>query len=273
MNDHANSYPEKEQIMQNKYSTRTENLSIPQNEGFVVIEDNWRKTLATLRYIITQFADESVEVAARAVALAAPLPNAINMFNVAARDLGYHPFAAFAFALTLEIVVFLLVEVALRLWDGYLISPMRYRLPFYISMWIVLVATAIVIGIVYILEPHKIMALLPVVSLCSFIAIGLKRWDERHGEKSAENRIVPEVRNLSDETNSATNERRKALATYCHEGRFTSLQNTANDLSYTSKTVVRNDLIWLEREGIVNVERSGKTMTVSTNGHYESFIN
>lgn len=235
-------------------------------------ERHYNAMLGMLRHLITQFADESVEIAARAVALAAPLPNAINMYNVAMRDLGYHQFAAFAFALTLEIVVFLLVEVALKLWDGYLLKPTRYRLPLYAMVAIVLIATSVVMGIVYVLEPHKIMAFLPVVSLCSFVGIGLKRWDERHSENSTGNRIVPEVQSLSDGQNDHAIDRRKQLATYCNEGRFSSLQNTANDLEYTSKTVVRNDLLWLEKQGIVNVERNGRTMAVSTNGHYEMFM-
>ena len=235
-------------------------------------ELHYNALLGMLRHLITQFADESVEIAARAVALAAPLPNAINMFNVAQRDLGYHPFAAFSFALTLEIVVFLLVEVALKLWDGYLLKPARYRYPFAVMCAIVLLATSVVMSMVYVLEPHKIMAFLPVVSLCSFVGIGLKRWDERYAQIVAESRIVPEVRPLSGDLSDGTNERRKMLATYCHEGRFSSLQNAVNDLGYTSKTVVRNDLMWLERERVVNVERNGRTMAVSTNGHYETFV-
>ena len=125
--------------------------------------------LAIVRYVITQIADESVEIAARAVALAAPLPNAINMYQVAVTQLGWGQASAIAFSLTLEIVVFLLVEVALRLWDGYLLSPRRYRLTFGVSVGVVAVAALVVMVIVYRLETHKIMALLPVVSLCSFV--------------------------------------------------------------------------------------------------------
>ena len=142
-------------------------------------ETHWTAILGIFRYFITQFADESVEIAARAVALAAPLPNAINMYNVAMGELGWSPLAAFSFALTLEIVVFLLVEIALLMWDGYLAKPDRYRVPFIVSIAVVLISVAVVMRIVYVLEAYKIMALLPVVSLCSFAGIGLKRWNER----------------------------------------------------------------------------------------------
>jgi hypothetical protein len=240
------------------------------------IETHYNALLGILRHFITQFADEAVEIAARAVALAAPLPNAINMYNVAVKDLEYGPFASFAFALTLEIVVFLLVEIALKMWDGYLVNPGRFRYPFYVSIAIVLLSVAVVIGIVYVLEPHKIMAFLPVVSLCSFVGIGLKRWDERNammGENSVQNAPVPLERTDETVTDSATIDRRKSLATYCNDGRFLSLQTAADDLSYTSKTAVRNDLLWLEKQGIVHVDRSGKTLNVAVNGQYATFMN
>jgi hypothetical protein len=235
-------------------------------------ERHYDALLGMFRHLITQFADESVEIAARAVALAAPLPNAINMYNVAVRDLGYGAFASFAFALTLEIVVFLLVEISLKMWDGYLIKPARFWHPFRVSIGIVLVATSVVIGIVYVLEPHKIMALLPVVSLCSFVGIGLKRWDERNAglvENVVQTTIVPEVQQQNDDTIY----RRKSFAQYCKDGRFASLQTAADDLGYTSKTAVRNDLIWLEKQGVFEVDRSGKTLNVHVNGQFERFMN
>lgn len=148
-------------------------------------EIHWTAILGIVRYLITQFADESVEVAARAVALAAPLPNAINMYNVGITSLGWGPAASFAFAMTLEIVVFLLVEIALLMWDGYLSNCKRYTVPLGAAVAIVLVAVAVVMRIVYVLEVHKIMALLPVVSLCSFVGIGLKRWNERNQSLTA----------------------------------------------------------------------------------------
>ena len=107
-------------------------------------EKHYNAALGIFRHIITQFADESVEIAARAVALAAPLPNAINMYNVVIKDLQYEWYAALAFALTLEIVVFLLVEIALKMWDGFLADPDRFRYPFYVSIGIVLVSVVVV---------------------------------------------------------------------------------------------------------------------------------
>lgn len=238
-------------------------------------ERHYTALLGMFRYFITQFADESVEIAARAVALAAPLPNAINMYNVAVAELGWNPFASFAFSLTLEIVVFLLVEVALRQWDGYLSNPRRYRNTLLIAIGVVAVAVVVVMVIVYTLEVYKIMALLPVVSLCSFVGIGLKRWDERNQQivqDATVSTIVPEVQ-TQIAANDDTIERRKALAMHIETNGFRSLQTTADELGYTNKTVVRTDLLWLEKHGIVDVDRSRKSMNVQVNGGYQSFMN
>lgn len=227
--------------------------------------------LGIMRHIITRFADEAVEVAARAVALAAPLPNAINMYNVARYELGWNGYAAFAFALTLEIVVFLLVEIALKLWDGYLADPQRYMIPLRVSVSVVLVSVVVVMAIVYTLESYKIMAALPVVSLCSFVGIGLKRWDERYAQaanKTPVSTVVPEV-----ETTNETNERRKRVATFYRDNPNASYQTVADQLALSSKTMVYNDVKWLERSGIVHVERTGKTTNVTVNGMYETFVN
>ncbi len=238
-------------------------------EGF---EKHYNAVLGMFRHLITQFADESVEIAARAVALAAPLPNAINMYNVAVKDLGYAPFAAFAFSLTLEIVVFLLVEISLKMWDGFLVNPKRYRIMLGVSIAVVLVSVSVVMCIVYVLEPHKIMAFLPVVSLCSFVGIGLKRWDERNSKTAHEIvkvAAVPEVEPINDETI----DRRQRVATYYKDNATASYQAAADALNISSKTTVYNDLKWLEKRGVLHVQRDGKTTNVAVNGQYDSFVN
>lgn len=247
----------------------------------IKIETHYNAVLGIFRHFITQFADESVEIAARAVALAAPLPNAINMYNVAVRPttndgLGYGSFASLAFALTLEIVVFLLVEIALKMWDGYLVNHDRYVWPFRASIVIVILATLVVMGIVYVLEPHKIMAFLPVVSLCSFVGIGLKRWDERNAKAVAENvqnAIVPEVQQPEQPVNDEAMNRRKVVAMFYKDNPNASYQTAADALNITSKATVYNDVKWLEKRGVVDVEREGKSTNVRVNGHYNEFVN
>lgn len=143
-------------------------------------EKHYSAVLGMLRYFFTQLADEAVEIAGRSVALAAPLPNAISMYNISQKELGYNWVAAFAFAAMIELIVFFLVEVALYMWSGYLKDQRRYKVPFQASIVVVLVAVVVVMAFVGILEPHKIMAALPIISLCSFVGIGLKRWHERN---------------------------------------------------------------------------------------------
>lgn len=235
-------------------------------------EKHYSAVLGMVRYFFTQLADEAIEIAARAVMLAAPMPNAISMFNITQREQGFTGFQAFAFSLTLEIVVFLLVEIALIMWDGYLLKPRAYKWPFIIMTGVVLAATAIVVSMVYSLEPHKVMAWLPVISLCSFVAIGLKRWHERNQQKAVEavqTVVVPEVAPVNDDTI----ERRKRVATHYLTNPMDSLQRVADALNITSKTTVNNDLKWLEREGVVHVDRTNKPAVVQVNGHYERFVN
>ncbi len=143
-------------------------------------ERHYTALLGMLTYFFTQLAEQLIEIAARAVMIFAPMPNAISMFNIVQREQDFTVLQALAFSFTLEIVVFLLVEIALVMWNGYLTNPRAYRWPFVLMTGVVLVATFIVVFMVYALEPHKVMAWLPVVSLCSFVAIGLKRWHERN---------------------------------------------------------------------------------------------
>lgn len=144
------------------------------------IRHHWNEVLATLRHLITQFADEAVEVAARAVMLLAPLPNAISVYNITQVQQGFSPFQAFSFSMTIEIVIFFLIEIALLMLTRWLERKAVYRFAFFAMCLVVLAATGIVIRMVYVLEPHKVMAWMPIISLCSFVAIGLKRWDSQN---------------------------------------------------------------------------------------------
>jgi hypothetical protein len=239
-------------------------------DGF---ERHYNALLGMFRHLITQFADEAVEIAARGVALAAPLPNAISMYNISQKDLGWHWVAALSFAISLEIVVFLLVEIALIMWDGYLTNQRRYKAPFFGMIGVVIIAVLVVMGFVFWLEPHKIMAALPIISLCSFIGIGLKRWHERGIIITVQSAIVPEVRKAEQPANDAANERRKQVATYYKDNPTASYQTAADALSITSKATVYNDLKWLEKQDVLHVHRNGKTTNVEVNGRYEYFVN
>lgn len=149
----------------------------------LAFEKHYRAVLSMIEYTMARMADSAIEIASRAIALAAPLPNAINLSNVVIGDLGWGKAAAIAFAITIEIAVFYLVEVALKQFDGYLEDPKRYRVPL-IGMVITLcVGASVVMTLVYHLETHKIMTLLPIISICAFVGIGLQRWHDRNQRK------------------------------------------------------------------------------------------
>lgn len=169
------------------------------------IRHHWNEILATARHIVTQFADEAVEVAARAVMLMAPMPNAISVFNITQVQQGFSRFQAFAFSMTIEIVIFFLIEIALLMLTRWLERKPVYRWAFIGMCVVVLSATGIVIRMVYVLEPHKVMSWLPVISLCSFVAIGLKRWDARNhdgGKKPAKSVKPAKIAKADSKANS-----------------------------------------------------------------------
>lgn len=156
----------------------------------------WNTILHLIYFIVTSTADYGVEVAARAIGIAAPLPNAISVFNISQHKLGFSPTQAFAFSFVIEVIVFALVEISLFLFDGFLRDKKKYLAPLVLSVTSVVAGVTIVIGIVYDLEVkgdgHTIMAWLPVISLCAFLSIGLKRWHERQKESGANRKGKPE---------------------------------------------------------------------------------
>lgn len=230
------------------------------------IERHYDAILGLLTHFITKLADEAVEMAARGVALAAPLPNAISMYNITQRDLGWNWTAAFAFALSMEVVVFLLVEIALMQWDGYLNQPRRYKLPFIIMGIVVVVGVAVVMGFVYMLETHKIMAALPIVSLCSFVGIGLKRWHERNvitRIKGSDSRVIRKSKSDSQNHSGITSESvnqisdyEKVILDYYSDSPLASQRKAATDLGI-SQAKISKTLTQLESIGMIHRNGNG----------------
>lgn len=140
--------------------------------------------LHLLWYIATETADRGADIAARALALLAPLPNAVSVFFVSQHNLGFGPVQAFAFAAAVEISLFAIIEVALHMWDGILGSRKRYNIPLAIAIVASLGVLSIIVAVVYSLEVsaggHWVLALLPFISLFAFVSLGLKRWHERN---------------------------------------------------------------------------------------------
>lgn len=169
----------------------------------LTFEKHCDSLLGIVEHAIASTANSSIEIAARAIALAAPLPNAINLANVVTNDLGWGMPAAVSFAVTIEIVVFFLVEVALLQFDGYLEEPGRYGFALPAMVATLVVGASVVMVIVYQLETHKIMALLPLISICAFVGIGFKRWHERNQIKVSQSHDA-EVNTLSSKVYDLT---------------------------------------------------------------------
>lgn len=159
------------------------------------VKRQWGAFLHLITFIVTSLAEHGVEIAARAIGIAAPLPNAISVYKISMDELDFNRVQALAFSFVIEVVVFALVEIALYLFDGYLRDKAKYRFPLAAAAASVIVAVCIVIGLVYNLEVagggHVVMAWMPVISLCAFVSIGLKRWNERQKEFTGSRKRKP----------------------------------------------------------------------------------
>lgn len=151
------------------------------------IKRHYGSLIHLIWYIVTETSDRGADIAARALALLAPIPNAVSVYNVSQHSLGFTEHQALAFALTIELVLFAIIEVALHMWNGWLSNPKRYSIPLAVSIAATVFVLAIVVIVVHQLEVrsggHWVLALLPLISLFAFVALGLKRWHERGDQK------------------------------------------------------------------------------------------
>ena len=148
---------------------------------------NWVKTLAsgtfgTIGVIVEKASEECSEIAIRALPLVSPLPNAIGLFFVAQSALGFGFWQALTFALSAELALFGLVDVLLKVFDGYLVDKRRYTAPLWAAGLCALGMLAIIIGVVYKLEVahaggNWVLAVLPLISGVGAVALAVRRWD------------------------------------------------------------------------------------------------
>lgn len=150
------------------------------------IKRHYGAVIHLLWYIATETSDRGADIAARALALLAPVPNAVSVFNVSQHSLGYSKLQAFAFAAAVELSLFAIIEVALHMWNGWLDKPDRYSVPLAASILAACCVLAIIVTVVFQLEVatggHWVLALLPLISMFAFVALGLKRWHERNAQ-------------------------------------------------------------------------------------------
>lgn len=167
-----------------------DNLQQDEHPSYVqFVKRHYGALVHVLWFIATETSDKGADIAARALALLAPLPNAVSVYNVSQGTLGYAPVQAFAFAMAMELALFAIIEVALHMWDGMLGNRKRYAIPLGISVAASIGMLIIVMSVVYNLEVKTggqwVLALLPLISLFAFVALGLKRWHERSADAPA----------------------------------------------------------------------------------------
>lgn len=171
-------------------TTIAEQTAIAEPAYTAWVRRHYGALLGIIHYVVTETADRGVDIAARALAFAAPAPNAISVYKISQTELDYNAVQALAFALVLELVLFALIEVALYMWDGYIDSKETYFWPFVASILTSLMALAIVVAVVFNLEiangGKPIMATLPFISMAAFVGLGLKRWNDRKGGEEKE---------------------------------------------------------------------------------------
>lgn len=129
-------------------------------------------------FIVDQTTNQGADIAIRALPAAAPLPNAFSMYYVSRSQLGFVQWQALAFAVSLELILFGLFEVAIRMFDGFLHKKKGYQYLFWLAMVIAVACMFLVMYVVRELEVvHPILSVLPLFSAAGAMALVLRRWD------------------------------------------------------------------------------------------------
>lgn len=231
----------------------------------------WLTILDLITYFFIALADHGVEIASRAIALSAPVPNAVSVYYIVTTELHFHPVAAVMTAAVIELIGFFLIERALAQLDS-LFTEITWEsiTKFSISLFSVIVGVSIVIYFIYQMESlkpdgHRIMAWWPVLSLCVFTSQGLHIWDKKSRSKRAMNRNktqrnVPNVAiPLQHVANVALSEGEMALLEWfkSHEGEH-KLSVIAAELN-VSKTTISRNIVRLLNDNLVTETPRGNT--------------
>lgn len=159
--------------------------------------DTWTSVLALVHHIVREASEKGVDIAATAIGIAAPLPNAISVYKISQVALEFNAWQAGAFALAIELVIFVVVEIALRLWTHYYEGDESYRVPLIAVCASGIVGTLLVIVFVLFIElghgGSPILAALPLLSLTAFVAVATKRWHTVQQEKRTVERAAADT--------------------------------------------------------------------------------
>ena len=145
------------------------------------IKEVYGSLIDLVGFIVGHTSDHGADIAIRALPILSPLPNAIGMYYVSMHTLGFTHWQALAMALSMELGLFGLSEVALMMFDGLHTNERLYRWPFAISVLVAVGIMILIIIMVWSLETaHPILAVLPLFSAAGAMALALRRWHARN---------------------------------------------------------------------------------------------
>lgn len=219
----------------------------------------WLLDLAN--FIVGATSDSAADIAARAMPLVVPIPNAISVYLVSQTHLGFNEWQALAFAVSIEIAMFAVIEVALYIFDGYMEDKERYRLPFRISVAVCVAVLLIVIAFVVVVETsskdgNPILAMLSLLSAAAAVMLALKRWRKRDIERRTALKLAQDnddverlKRQVAELQTMVSAEKEDKLRVQ------TEANHTRTMLETSAKTLSNLDVELAKRDGLIETLR------------------
>lgn len=230
---------------------------------FSAIKKFYGALIDLIGFIVDKTSDQGADIAIRALPIVSPLPNAISMYYVSQTALHFTDWQAKAFAAAMELALFGLFEVVLKMFDGWQKNPKRYSIPLRLATGIAVFVMFLIIGVVAFVETDRpILATLPLFSAAGAAALSLRRWHAHNEQVDAE---LLELRQISgsfpvipvipvagiDRANAArkakTDQRRETILQLI-DGEGLSITDLAQQVECTPKTI-KADLDALQAAG------------------------
>lgn len=154
-------------------------------------KDLYGSIMDLIGFVVEQTSDKSADLASRALPIIAPLPNAITIYTVTQATFNFTEWQALAFAASVEVALFAMIDTSLRLFDSLDEHREKYEKPFKILSISTAAIMVIIMVIVFVIESQSeekvwVMSLLPLISGLCAVGLALSRWDNRNKRRWAE---------------------------------------------------------------------------------------
>lgn len=181
--------------------------------------------------LIVQVSESLLNVLLSSFVLIAPAPNAISVYSLVQDRLGYEWYTAIAFSAAVEFGPFVMIAISLMLFDGLLRKGKSWLIPFVLSVVGTVVVVAVIMLVVYKLDTgndnQQVMALLPVISICAFVAMAALAWHKVQPEVIAEEAAEADrKRQLKMHQTEEDMQHRLLVAKYTNEAELLAAQHT-----------------------------------------------